>query len=80
MTTYIEAVAHRFGDVASSEHLLLARGRAALHAFAELAVARRAEPLTIEASDHMLRDLGVARDDIAGGSLRDAWPFPPGAP
>ena len=78
MTMYIEAVAHRFGDAVPSMHLL-ARGQAVVHAFAQLFLARRAEPLATEASNHMLRDLGVARADVSGGSPCAAWPLALGA-
>jgi uncharacterized protein YjiS (DUF1127 family) len=37
---------------------------------------RRDAPLRVEMSDHMLRDMGVARDDIrrAGASRQAQWP------
>jgi uncharacterized protein YjiS (DUF1127 family) len=64
---HADAISHRFGHPVASRHLV-ERGRALLRHACRAAVtawtARRETPPPVEISDHLLKDIGIGRDDI----------------
>ena len=74
------AIADRFDHPAAASRHLVERCQALLRpAFLTLAkawIARRDAPLRMEMSCHMLKDIGIERDDIrrAGASRHAQWP------
>jgi hypothetical protein len=81
--SYTDAIAHRSGHPPVALRYLVERCQAllrpvflALAEAPEIRMARRDERLRTEMSDLMLRDIGVARDDLraAAASRLEQWP------